>query len=172
MCCDAGSVGGSAFVAGGSRLIGGDGGAAGLVGFEVVAVAYDDGGTDEKEEACGYQGFGAAAGSAPLLEREAPESGEEDDAGHVEGPTGEVISAHFGLAHGVEEELEVPDDAGERGQDVVEDKCALRDAVVGGGVLGVEVDEGVAGGARGSHGVATRFACELADRFVFEDQDC
>ena len=172
VCCDADGVGGTAFAASSSWLIGGDGGAASLVGFEVVAVTYDDGGCDEKEEACGYQGFGATAGSAPLLEREAPEGGEENDAGHVEGPAGEVVPAHFGLAHGVEEKLEVPDDAGERGQDVVEDKCAPRDAVVGGRVEGVVIDKSVTAGAGGAHGVAAGCACELAHGFVFEDEDC
>ena len=34
-----------------TTLVGGDGGVAGLIGFEVVAVAYDDGGADEKKEA-------------------------------------------------------------------------------------------------------------------------
>ena len=39
--------------------------------------------------------------------------------GHVEGPGGEVVLAHLGLAHGVEEELEVPDDAGECCEEIV-----------------------------------------------------
>ena len=172
LCGDAGLDGGETFVTGGSGLVGGDGGIAGLVGFEVVAVADDDGGADEKEETCGYEGFGAAAGSAPLLEREAPEGGEEDDAGHVEGPAGEVVLAHLGLAHGVEEKLEVPDDAGERGEDVVGDEGARGEAVVGGDVEGVVVDEGAAGGVGGAHRVAAGFASELADGAVFEDQDC
>ena len=144
LCGDAGLYGGEAFVAGGSGLVGGDGWVAGLIGFEVVAVAYDDGGADEKEETRGYKGFGPAAGSAPLFEREAPEGGEEDDARHVEGPTGEVVLAHLCLAHGVEEELEVPDDSGEGGKDVVESEGARGEAVVGGDVEGVVVDEGVA----------------------------
>ena len=80
----------------------------------------------------------------PLLEDEAPEGGEDDDAGHVKGPAGEVVLAHLGLAHGVEEELEVPDDSGHGGEDVVGEEGLGGDAVVGGGVEGVEVDEGVA----------------------------
>jgi hypothetical protein len=48
VCCDDGFVGGATFVAGGSRLIGcGDRGTARLIGFEVVAVSYDDGRGDE-----------------------------------------------------------------------------------------------------------------------------
>ena len=172
VCGDAGLAGGEAFVAGSSGLVGGDGGVAGLVGFDVVAVADDDGGSDQQEEACGYEHFGAAAGSAPLLEREPPERREEDDAGHVEGPAGEVVLAHFCLTHGVEEELEVPDDAGEGGQDVVEGEGTGGDAVVGGRVQGVEVDESVTGGVGGAHGVAAGLARELADGAVLEDQDC
>ena len=141
-------------------------------GFEIVAVTDDDGGADEQEEACGYEHFGAAAGSAPFFERETPECGEEDNARHVKGPTGEIVLAHFCLAHGVEEELEVPDDASEGGQDVVGSEGALGEAVVGGDVEGVIVDEGVAGGMGGAHGVAAGCAGELADGFVFEDQDC
>ena len=90
----------------------------------------------------------------------------------MEGPAGEVVLAHFCLAHGVEEELEVPDDAGEGGQDVVEGEGTGGDAVVGGRVQGVEVDEGVAGGVGGAHGVVAGFTCELTDGTVLEDQDC
>ena len=111
-------------------------------------------------------------GSAPFFESETPECGEQDDAGHVEGPAGEVVLAHLGLAHGVEEELEVPDDAGEGGEDVVGGEGALGEAVVGGDVEGVVVDEGAARGVGGTHRVAAGSASELADGFVFEDEDC
>ena len=57
----------------------GDGGG-GLGGFEVVAVAHDDGGADEQEEAGGDEELGAPAGAVPLLQHEAPEGGEDDDA--------------------------------------------------------------------------------------------
>ena len=116
----------------------------GFVSFEVVAVAHDDGGADEKEETCRNEGLGAATGAAPFFEEEAPEGGEDDDAGHVEGPAGEVVLAHLGLAHGVEEELEVPDDSCERGEDVIEEEGFGGKVVVGGGVERVEVDEGLA----------------------------
>ncbi len=59
----------------------------------------------------------------------------------MEGPAGEVVLAHLGLAHGVEEELEVPDDAGERGEDVVGDEGFGGEVIVGGGVEWVEVDQ-------------------------------
>jgi len=105
------------------------------------------------------------------VQEEAPERGEDDDRGHVEGPGREVVLAHLGLAHGVEEELEVPDDSGECGEEVVGDEGLWRDAVVGGRVEGIEVDEGVAGGVGGAHRVETRLACELLDGVVLDDQD-
>ena len=131
-------------------------------GVDVVAVADDDGGSDQQEEAAGDQQLGAHAGAVPLLQHQAPEGGEDDDRGHVQGPGGEVVLAHLGLAHGVEEELEVPDDAGHGGEDVVGDEGCGGEAVVGGGVERVEVDEGVAGGGGGAHGVDAGLAGELA----------
>ena len=121
----------------------GGGGGVGLGGFEVVAVAYDEGGGDEEDEAGGDEDSGAAAGASPLFEDQAPEGGEENDAGHVEGPGGEVVLAHPGLAHGVEEELEVPDDSGYGGEGVVGDKRLAGEAVrfraAGGEGAGLEV---------------------------------
>jgi hypothetical protein len=139
--------------------------------FEVVAVAYDDRRADEKEQACGDQDFCSAAGASPLVQEETPECGKDDDRGHVEGPGGEVVLAHLGLAHGIEEELEVPDDAGECGEEIVRDEGFGRDAVVGGGIERIEVDEGVAGRVSGAHGVEARLACELLHGAVFEDED-
>ena len=89
----------------------------------------------------------------------------------MEGPAGEVVLAHLGLAHGVEEELEVPDDAGEGGKDVVLDEGLWGEVVVGGGAEGVEVDQGLTGGVGGAHGVEAGLAGELFDGAVFEDED-
>jgi hypothetical protein len=80
-------------------------------GVDVVAVADDDGRPDEQGEATGDQQLGAQAGAVPLLEDEAPEGGEDYDRRHMQGPGGEVVLAHLGLAHRIEEELKVPDDA-------------------------------------------------------------
>ena len=89
----------------------------------------------------------------------------------MEGPTGEVVLAHLGLAHGVEEELEVPDDAGHGGEEVVGDESFGGEAIVGGGVEGIEVDERVAGGVGGAHGVEAGFAGELFHGVIFQDED-
>ena len=105
------------------------------------------------------------------MQEEAPECGEDDDASHVKGPAGEVVLAHLGLAHGVEEELKVPDDAGERGEEVIRGEGFGSEAIVGGRVEGVEVDQGVAGGVGGAHGIEAGFADELLCRVVFEDKD-
>ncbi len=89
----------------------------------------------------------------------------------MEGPTREVVLAHLGLAHGIEEELEVPDNAGHGGEDVVGDEGLGGEAVVGGGIKRVKVDEGIAGGVRGAHRVGAGFAEELADGAVLEDEN-
>ena len=89
----------------------------------------------------------------------------------MEGPAGEVVLAHLGLAHGVEEELEVPDDACHGGEEVVGDESLWGETVVGGGVEGVKVDEGDAGGVAGAHGVEAGFSNELADGSILKDED-
>src|ERR1700733_14127371 len=86
-------------------------------------------------------------------------------------PTGEVVLAHFRLAHGIEEKLEIPDDSGESGEEIVGDKGLGGEAIVGGGIEGIEVDESVAGGVRGAHGVVARFTRELANGAVLEDKN-
>ena len=103
---------------------GGEDGRIGFGGLQVVAVADDEGGADEEGETGGDEGSRTSAGAAPFFEEEAPEGGEDDDGGHMEGPGGEVVLAHLGLAEGVEEELEVPDDAGGGGEEVVGDEGA------------------------------------------------
>ena len=89
----------------------GNGDCLGFGGFEVVAIADNYCGADEQKESGGDKNSGAAAGASPFFQEESPKRGEDDDAGHVEGPTGKIVLAHLGLAHGIEEELEVPDHA-------------------------------------------------------------
>lgn len=89
----------------------------------------------------------------------------------MQGPTGEIVFAHLGLAHGVEEELEVPDDSGHGGEEVVGDQGFGGEAVVGGGVERIEVNERVAGGVRGAHRIVAGGADELLDGAVLDDED-
>jgi len=84
----------------------------GFVRFDVVAIANDDGRTDEQEETGCDKDLGAATCAVPLFEGQSPERREDDDRCHVKRPTGEIVFAHPGLSHGVKKELEVPDDAG------------------------------------------------------------
>lgn len=89
----------------------------------------------------------------------------------MQGPTGEVVLAHLGLTHGVEEELEVPDDSGHGGEGVVGHEGFGCEAVVGGGIERVEVDQRVSGGVRGAHRVVAGCANELLDGAVLDDED-
>src|SRR5262249_32745277 len=55
-----------------------------------------------------------------------PQSAEDHDAGHVQGPTGEFVAAHLRFAHGVEEELKIPSGASQRGEKVVGEQRSVR----------------------------------------------
>ena len=56
----------------------------------------------------------------------APHRAKNDDAGHVECPTGETELAHLGFTHRVEEELKIPDDASHCGENVVAQQRNLK----------------------------------------------
>jgi hypothetical protein len=49
----------------------------------VVAVAYDDGGTYQNQPAECHQKFGSSARASPLFHGDAPQPAENDDAGHI-----------------------------------------------------------------------------------------
>ena len=88
------------------------------------AIAYEQGGimqqsSRNKQEAAGDAQAGAMFRILPLFQRNAPQRGEDDDAGHVQRPAGEVVFAHLRLAHRVEEELEIPDHACKCGKKVI-----------------------------------------------------
>ena len=81
---------------------------------DVISIADNHGRTHQYQQAEYDEEFGAASGTLPLVQRNPPQSAEDDDAGHVQSPTGKLVSSHLGLAHGVEEKLHVPGGAGER----------------------------------------------------------
>lgn len=54
------------------------------------------------EEHC----FGPRA--LPFFQRKTPQGAEDDDAGHMQCPTGELKAAHLRFPHGVKEKLQVP----------------------------------------------------------------
>ena len=53
------------------------------------------------------------------MKNPAPRGAEDDDAGHVQRPTGKSVFADLRLAHGVEEELEIPQRPRRRGEQIV-----------------------------------------------------
>ncbi len=66
--------------------------------------------------------MGASAGALPLVENQAPDIAEDNNQGHEDGPTCETIFTHFGLAHAVKHELEIPGNAGEGREDIIVDE--------------------------------------------------
>ena len=85
-----------------------------MAGRRGITPADHDGGKDEGENTRPDRGQGRGGNAPPFPEGQAPEVAADDDEGHVQGPTGEVIRAHFGRAHSVEEKLKIPNDPGER----------------------------------------------------------
>src|SRR3984885_9389997 len=87
--------------------------------YECVSQTDDDRGTYQHQQPDRQQDETTLTGAAPLPQAQAPERGENDDAGHVEGPARKAVASHLALAHGVEKELEIPGRAGKRAQQVV-----------------------------------------------------
>ena len=94
--------------------------------LQVGAVADDDRGQDQHGDARRDQAVRLLARALPLVENPAPHRAEDDDARHVQRPRGEAELAHLRLAHRVEEELEVPRRARQRGEKVVSEHGDLQ----------------------------------------------
>ena len=129
------------------------------LGAEIVAVADDDGGSDENEQAESDEELCFCAGAFPFLESDAPERAEDNDAGHVESPTGEFEAAHLRFAHGVKEKLKIPGGSCESGKEVIRKH---RDAC--GGFFGC----GIAGHEFGSEVLATGVIANVQDEAPYE----
>ena len=144
---------------------------------EEIAVADNHCRTDEQKQSEAKKTHGWGPGAAPFPQSESPESAENDDAGHVEGPTGESIFAHLGFAHGVEEKLKVPGGAGEGREQVIgEHRNGRAEFLLGNRDV---LDEFTAGGVDGGlddgfvsdEGVAVRIGGEvLVSSFVTKIQ--
>lgn len=86
---------------------------------KVVAITNDgsrpdqQGKSEEKEPTC------PDARSFPLFQADPPQAAEDDDASHVERPTGKLVSAHLCFAHRVEKKLEIPGRAGQGAEQIV-----------------------------------------------------
>src|SRR5450755_73500 len=86
---------------------------------QVIPIPDDDRGRHQHKQARRDQKPGTRADALPFVQRNSPERAEDNDAGHVQRPTGKLEGAHLGFAHGVEEELHVPGGAGEGAEAVV-----------------------------------------------------
>ena len=97
-------------------------GGSGFFGLaSVVSVGNDGGGNDDESHTDMDDFAGEGTGAVPLFKEFADEVAKEDEQGHVNGPTGKaVFFAHVGVAHAIEEELEIPHGAGEQGHEVME----------------------------------------------------
>ena len=76
--------------------------------LEPSAKSDDDGGNDQGSDSCGYQSMRFPAGPLPFMEYPPPHGAEDNDASHMQSPTGETELAHLAFPHCVEEELKVP----------------------------------------------------------------
>src|SRR6185437_2520627 len=75
---------------------------------DIIAITNDDCRADEQGQGQCKQPACTNARSLPLFQSDSPEAAEDDDAGHMQRPTGELVPSHLGFAHGVEVELKIP----------------------------------------------------------------
>ena len=54
---------------------------------DIVTVPHDDGRADQDKQSHRDQQLGSATNTAPLFQRDPPQGAEDDNAGHVQGPT-------------------------------------------------------------------------------------
>ena len=80
-------------------------------GLQIISITDDEGRGNQKLKPNGDQTARAKTGATPFMDHDPPQSREDDDAGHVQRPTGEIVFSHLGLTHAVKEKLEIPDDA-------------------------------------------------------------
>src|SRR5580704_15609894 len=88
-------------------------------GGEEISVADNHCGANEQDQRQGEKTHRRSSRAAPLLETQPPKRAEDDDAGHVQSPTGKAVFAHLGFAHGVEKELEIPGGSGESAPEII-----------------------------------------------------
>src|SRR6185437_9623464 len=75
---------------------------------DIIAITNDDCRADEQGQGQCKQPACTNARSFPLFQSDSPEAAEDNDAGHVQRPTGELVPSHLGFVHGVEKELNIP----------------------------------------------------------------
>ena len=87
--------------------------------LEPSTEANDQGGKDERGDTASDEEMRFLAGAFPFVKIEPPASAENNDARHVQGPTGKTEFAHLRLAHRVKEKLQIPACARERREKVI-----------------------------------------------------
>src|SRR5579863_6025861 len=88
-------------------------------GGKEISVADNHCGANEQDQRESKKAHCWLSRAAPLLETKAPERAKDNDAGHVQSPTGKTVFAHLRFAHGVEKELEIPGGSGESAPKIV-----------------------------------------------------
>ena len=86
---------------------------------EVITVADDDGRENQDRKTYGEKSQGGGTRALPLVQAKTPQCAEDHDARHVDRPAREVVRAHLRFTHGVEEELHVPRDSGQRTKQII-----------------------------------------------------
>src|SRR5277367_3116959 len=80
----------------------------GRFALHVCTNANNDRGKHKGRDPRGNQAMRLFAGAFPLVKVYAPQGAENNDAGHVQSPTGKAVRAHLDLAHRVKEKLKIP----------------------------------------------------------------
>jgi hypothetical protein len=91
----------------------------------VVAVTDKDRRANQNKQADCNQQPGSATGALPFFQSDSPQRAENDDSGHRQCPTGELVPSHLCLAHGVKEKLLVPGRAGKGSLEQAKDESRV-----------------------------------------------
>lgn len=75
---------------------------------DIISVAYNHCRGDQYQQAQHYEEHCLGTGALPFFQRKTLQGAEDDDAGHMQCPAGELKAAHLRFAHGVKEKLHVP----------------------------------------------------------------
>jgi hypothetical protein len=74
----------------------------------VISVADNHRRGDQYQQAQHDEEHCSGTGALPFFQSNTPQGAEDDDAGHMQCPTGELKAAHLRFPHGVKEKLHVP----------------------------------------------------------------
>src|ERR1041384_5606124 len=86
---------------------------------EIIPVADDHGGRNQHDQTQSHHPVSPPTDAFPLGKEYSQQRSKNDDAGHVQSPTGEIVAAHLRRAHAVKEKLEIPERSGHGAQNVI-----------------------------------------------------